>query len=447
MLRLSTSSFLFASLLLLCCSDPAPRPAVDHIVLVVLDATHAGHLGCYGGDHRASPNLDSLAARGVRFANAFSNTTWTLPSTVSLFTGLRPERHGVVTAGQVTPDELLLLPERLATARFTSSAWSHMIFASARHALDQGFDSTRYIRPRDEAGRAAAKVELETFLSAKHERSFTYLHLRRPHSPYEPDDLYRLPFEADCPLADRSRDKALRFIDNAPDPQVDAADLTHLTHLYRANLRQVDATVGWLVDLLGDRLSQNTLLVVTADHGEELGEHGNFGHRDEVFSEVVRVPLVVVGPGIMPGVVEQAVASVDMTPSLLELVGLPGADDLDGTSWAPTLFGATVTREPVRIAGRRTPGHAFGVAVVGENWKIIRRPDGTQVAHDWRRDPADAEAVDISAIDPGERISSQRILDELLAWEHDPTADQHAAPISPEQLEDLRRLGYAGEDR
>jgi arylsulfatase A-like enzyme len=436
-----------AVLLLFGCADQAPRPRVDHIVLVVLDATHAGHLGCYAGDHRASPNLDALAARGVRFANAFSNTTWTLPSTVSLFTGLRPERHGVVTAGQIVPDELLLLPERLGPVGFTSAAWSHMIFASARHALDQGLDQGRYLRPRDEVGKAEAKVELESFLAAGHERSFTYLHLRRPHSPYEPDDLYRLPFEGDCPLADRSRDKALMYIDNAPDPQLDAADLEHLTHLYRANLRQVDTTVGWLVDLLGDRLSEDTLLVITADHGEELGEHGKFGHRDEVFAEVVRVPLVVVGPGIEPGVVEQAVATVDVTPSLMELVGLPADDELDGTSWAPALYGESVSREPVRIAGRRTPGQAFGAAAVGREWKLTRRADGTQVFHAWRHDAADIQAVEPGLVDASERATLQRIVDELLAWEPQPTAELDAASTTPEELEDLRQLGYVGEER
>lgn len=437
-------TLLLAALLLSGCSS-REHPSIDHVVVVVLDATHAAHLGSHGGDPAAAPHLDGLAARGLRFAAAHSNTTWTLPSSVSLLSGLRPETHGVVTAQQGLPADLAWFPEQLAAAGFATAGWSQMVFASERHGLERGFQRFASLRPRTE-GLVQARDGLAAFLDEGHPRSFAYLHLRRPHSPYTPDPAYQQPFEADCPLADGRSDQALRFVDNKADVVLDEDERRHLAHLYRANLRQVDEVVGWLVERLGERLERDTLLVVTSDHGDALGEHGHYGHRDEVSAEVVRVPLIVVGPGVPAAVVEQPVATVDLVPSLAELLDLAAPAGLDGTSWAPAVDGRAWFRAPLRIAGRRTPGAPVGVAAVGPTVKLTRRPDGALQVHDWRADPAETTGLLLAEVPAAERATLQRLVDELVAWRPaGPGAP--AGGLSAEQEQDLRRLGYLGEDR
>ena len=126
-----------AALLVASCSRPDPP---QHVLLVVLDATHAGQLSCYGGPAGLTPALDALAARGVRFDRAHSAAAWTLPSTASLLTGQVPERHGVVTDEQALPDEARTLPELLRDAGWSTAAFVQMVYASDSYALDQGFD-------------------------------------------------------------------------------------------------------------------------------------------------------------------------------------------------------------------------------------------------------------------------------------------------------------------
>ncbi len=435
------------------CGEGASRPAFRHVVVVVLDTTHAAHLGCHGGPAEASPNLDALAARGVRFAEARSPATWTLPSTVSLLTGLHQESHGVVTANDRVPDDLPLLTEALRDAGRDVAFLSQMVFASARHGFDRGTDTYAY-HGHNKGAPAFHAAVAERAASLGDAPTFTYLHYRRPHSPYDPAPPFLAPFEDGCPLADGSRDKALRFVDGAQDPRLDAADVAHLRHLYRGNLRQVDDRLGDVLDLLAPRLDEDTLLVVTADHGEGLGEHGDYGHGTGVHVEHVHVPLIVAGPGIAPGVVEAPVSTTDLAPTLAELldVALPWA--VDGVSLAPALRGEPVRRspsEPVRFSGRWYPGTLPALGVAGPRLTALL-PATTTDAGDavaetdvalYRRagDPAEERPGSPALARDAEVARLVGALRAFRALRPRAGGAEADAPTA-EQLEELRELGY-----
>jgi arylsulfatase A-like enzyme len=412
--------------------------SIRHVVIVVLDATNAAHAGCYGGPDEATPNLDALARRGVRFEQAYSNSTWTLPSTVSLLSGRLPERHGVVRAADAVPPDLSLLSERLALAGYRSASFVQMIFASDRHGLDRGFDTFRYVRPNDE-GLAELRAGVRAFLAERGERSsLLYVHLRRPHSPYDPPEGMLAPFVGAHPLADGGRDAALRSIDNAADPQLDALERERLVQLYRGGLRAADAELGWLLPLLDTE--QDTLLIVTSDHGEGLGEHGDYGHGRGLHAEHVHVPLVMVGPGLTPRTVREPVCTVDLVPTVLELTGQPGVPGLDGISLVPLLRGAApaARRAPLSIATRRYAGETVSAAIVDGPLYVLRGPAGATSVYDVFADPGQAQ--DLAARRPEALERWNAALDALQLWE--PGRSGPGSHAAPGDEEDLRALGY-----
>ncbi len=424
--------------------------APQHVVLVVLDTTHARHLGCYGGDVEVSPNLDALAARGVRFAEARSNTTWTLPSTVSLLTGLYQESHAVATARDVLPDDLPLLTNELQAAGFDVAFISQMIFASERHGFDRGVD--HFVYHGKNRGAPEFHAAVRDRLGALPEGpSFTYLHYRRPHSPYDPAPEFLAPFEVGCSLADGSRDDVLRFIDGAADPQLDEAEVEHLRHLYRASLRQVDARLEQdVLSALSPRLSEDTLLVVTSDHGEGLGEHGDFGHGPRLFGEHVRVPLLWIGPMLRPSVIETPVSTVDVAPTLYELLGLESPGAMDGASLAAQMMGGqapATRRAPVRLSGRWYPGQWPEVGVVGSGWTLLLSGEPGRESlqlFDRTHDPWELEPRGVADV-PGDALREVEQMEKLARFirsQRPPTAGPKTAPLSQEQEEELRRLGY-----
>jgi len=424
-----------------CGGTPSGAPRARHVVVVVLDATHATHLGCYGGPPQTTPNLDALAARAARFAHAFSSTTWTLPSTVSLMTGLIPERHGVVTPAHRPGDNLVLMSERFGAAGYRTTALVQMPFASGEFGLDRGFDEPAYYGPRDDEARLELHRRMMRWVEELGERpELLYVHLRRPHTPYDPPRLDLLPFEQGCGLADE-----IPGVSHIIDPLlVDEREREHIRHLYRANLRHVDGRLAPFLDALGPRLEHDTVLVVTSDHGEGLGEHGLFGHGRPLYAEHVHVPLIVAGPGIGPVVVDEAVSTVDVLPTLLDLVGLapraPGRAPLDGRSLVPLMRGADEPGRTVVTTSRRREGEPVRAAAVRDGLKLTIDLDGTATLHDLRV-PLEARE-DLSDVRPGlvEVLSGR--LAPLRAWEPASWGDD-GEPVDEALRDDLVELGYA----
>jgi choline-sulfatase len=293
-------------LLLACLADDPPAPALPEVtprpapvVLITLDTTRADGLGCYGNPASPTPVLDSLADRGARFSRAYAPVPLTIPSHSTLHTGLLPPRHGVRDNGDHRlSEEAVTLAERFAEAGYRTQAVIAAFVTQSSWGFGQGFQrydedlgvasdqlSWRVERPADEV--------IDRALASLPDADFLWVHLFDAHAPYAPPDGFE-DFE-------RPYDGELAFMDH------------QLQRLLSA-------------------LPVDALIVVVGDHGEAFGEGGESTHGLLLEDGAVRVPLLLVGPGIPPHqVIDRPVSLADVAPTLLRLRGLPPLPVTDGT--------------------------------------------------------------------------------------------------------------------
>ena len=408
------------------------------MLLIVTDATSAKRIR-YDDPGSPAPTLTKLAADGVRFSRAFSNTTWTLASTASLMTGQLQETHGAVTKDHVLPDSATTLAEVFGGAGWTTAAFVQMAYVAPDFGFDQGFAEFDYAGIGGRRGNTIRRV-LEWMEKHADERWFVYLHLRRPHSPYRPKG----GVGDDCPLADGSRDAELEFADLFAERELSPVELAHVEHLYEGNLARADQQLDQVIPAAREA---GALIVHTADHGEALGEHGAFGHGKHLYAESIDIPLVFWWPGVAPRVDAEPACTVDVLPTLLEVCDLPlptGAR-IDGRSLRRRLTadadGVGGAGEPILATGRYTATAFPKIAVIDGDWKLIRNVDGTTALYHRSLDPGDT--VDRSGDEPDVRSRLLGIADDwhrahALVAERGTRRDE----LAPELIDDLRGLGY-----
>jgi len=409
-----------------------PSAAIERVVVIVIDATHAAHLGCYGGPEQLTPRIDELAGRGMRFERAFSNNTWTLPSTVSLLTGQLQEHHGVITNRHRLGPEVPMLPELFQSAGWLTGAFVEMIYGSAVFGLDRGFDDYHYYSIKAGAHPLTMGTALERWLAEhRDDRYMLYVHLRRPHSPYDRNPKVQRQLAPMCPLADGSQDELLAHADSKVHNGLEPEQADHVEHLYRGNLAAVDETVGRLIDVLaGD---DQALVLLTSDHGEALGQHGH-----SLDAECVDIPLIVWGPGVEAGVDPDPACTVDVLPTLLELCGVASPPDLAGRSFAPRLSGGTAEPQPMAFSSAyRNQRVALQGVILGDLKLVLDQEGGAQL-FDRRADPGDTR--DVSAEHPD-------AFARMLSWAEDRRELGATLPLSGAEEfdvneEQLRALGY-----
>jgi arylsulfatase A-like enzyme len=402
-----------------------PRALSGHdVILITLDTVRADRLGCYGYDGAATPVLDGLAARGVRFTDAVTPVPITLPAHASILTGLLPPAHAVRLNGahRLGPDATTLA-ELLRDAGYATGAVIAASVLEGSRGLDQGFDHyDDDIAGARSAERPAGEVtdRALTWLGgrATDRPVFLWVHYFDAHDPYQPPPPY-----------------AERF---AGSP-------------YDGEIAHVDAEIGRLLDGLAALGRPTTpLIVVTADHGEGLGEHGERTHAHLVYESTVHVPFIVV-PGdrvTSPRVVDDRVVSlVDVAPTILTLLGRPVPEGLDGRSLVDDRPHSPPTEDrqvyvetlwphlmhgwaPIRALRRH--GDKYTDAPFPEYYDLSRDPDETTNLIAGAAPPSISELPEAAA---GLRVD----LDALVA--------SHAAPHAPEAMDEetierLQSLGY-----
>jgi arylsulfatase A-like enzyme len=333
------------------CAPAKTDRALPDVVIVTIDTLRADHLGAYGHEAANTPVIDRLARDGAVFLNAITPLPRTTPALGSLFTGLRPENHGSVGVGQPI-ESGRMLAERLSEAGWTSLGVSRSRVASERQNLHRGFD--RFI-----AGKAASPITrtaLAWIADVDPARPlFLWVHYLDPHFPYRPPDELAPESGAACAaLVDDVRARRIRHRAVTRDHGGRASAVRDsCAVLYDAEIAHVDSEVGKLLDGLREagRL-ENAFVVLTSDHGENLGERGLYYiHGPSVHDASLRIPLIVVGPGVRPGVHEGIVGLEDMVPTLLGLTQLPASADLNGRDLGGVLrAGEADDRERIAIS-------------------------------------------------------------------------------------------------
>jgi arylsulfatase len=410
------AAVLLALLATACSGDGGIR----HLVLVSLDAVGAKHVGAYGYGRETTPHLDAVARDGVVFESAYSSQTWTLTSHLSMLTGVAPVVHGASAERAASPAATSLAEVLwgldFATAAFTGGvAWMRPHFGLGRGfdtyemgAGDAGADTPRILRWLEAQAR---RIEADP-----DHRFFLFVHYFDAHSdaatsvPYGVPEPYG-PYARGYLPKQRTWNRAggTKLLIQLAEEGANDLDREVVTAWYDASIRYVDEQgVGRLVaalDALG--LAEDTLLVVTADHGEELFEHGSVLHGYP-YDETARVPLVLRGPGLPAARrVPALVSLVDVAPTLLSLLSLPVPASMQGHDLSPLLWGQGPVRGAVTVDGGQGADGAFPSSVVadldGRRWSYVatverRAGDGVPVLSAER--PGELYALDR---DPGQR--------------------------------------------
>ena len=409
-----------------CSRPPQSPPTARHLVLVSIDTLRADRVGVYSGVD-LTPTLDRIAREGAYAADATSHVPLTRPSHATMFAGLWPWQVGLrdnLSAGTLPPSPLL--PEILRSNGFRTAAFVSSIVLGSRGGFARGFDTYDESLPQgqhatlDTLQRAGADTMRQALAWLEEQRGADrlclFVHLYEPHDPYEPPE----------PYASRYRDRP-----------------------YDGEVAYADELVDRLDDAL-ERLdlARQTLLVVTSDHGEGLGEHDETLHGFFVYQTTLAVPLVMRGPGIVPrGRIEDNVGLIDLLPTVLDLLGVSVPHTLQpaGTSLAPALRGGPRPSPRPQYAESLVPLLHFGwsdLRVLRDGrWKYVLAP--RPELYDLATDPREQHNVAVQQQTRAAALQGglAKFLEQERRGSSAPTAP---ASVPLDLLERLGALGYVG---
>lgn len=443
---------LFAALLLVgvvaACS--AGEPAARHnVILISIDTLRADHVGAYGYLLPTTPEIDALARDSLRLSSCVAHAPMTLASHASILTSLLPRHHGASIARTTRlADGATTLAEVLDSHGYATASFNGGVQLDAAYGLDRGFDVYESAKPSDAKPETLAGDEDRLrhgvertieWLSETPSPFFVFLHSYEIHHPYTPDAETLALFDSDYagPLPDHISVELLERI-NAGEQTLSEADLAHVVHTYDAELRSADAAVGRLVAYLKrtDRYD-DTLIVLTSDHGEEFGDHGQVGwHAHTLYDELLLVPLIIKFPGSqLAGVVDAAQArGIDVAPTVLAALGIDAPEGFAGRDLAAAKAAGDAVRPAISM--HDVPGDAPLFAVRAGRWKLRRV--GAEKLFDLVADPS--EQTNVANRFPQRAAELRRQGFRLLEEREKP--EDVAAVLRTETEQQLRELGY-----
>jgi arylsulfatase A-like enzyme len=434
-----------AVLLLPSCQPAAPR----NLILISIDTLRADHLGCYGYERPTSPNIDAVADGGTIFDDASATSPWTLPSHASLLTGLYPRRHGAISPGLGLAAETVHLAAWLADHDFRTSAVVNSSWLET-HGLREGFEDFVYV-PEGMSARSPSRVtDLALLRLHRFDRAtpfFLFLHYYDVHSDYRSLREYEQQFVGDYDgFVDGSTAQLIAVLRG--ETKLTEDDAQHLRDLYDAGIRQLDDQLARIFrDPRLRSLLDETLLVITSDHGEEFLERGSVLHGRTQYQEVIRIPLVFAGPGIPKATrIAAPVSLVDVMPTILTHLGVSVPARLDGVDLQPLWSKSDdePAKRPLYLDASQRRADAEGPiekARTGVRWgrfKLHRNHDtGESRLFDLAADPR--ERVDVEEANPE---LSARLLGFLEAYLAERPANARREEFRQEERRRLEALGY-----
>lgn len=429
------------------CSHEEP-PARPNVLLILSDTTRADRIGCYGNERGLTPAIDGLAADGVRFDAAYSHAPWTLPSTASLLTSLHPTEHG---AGGKVPEFTGLdagvetVVEVFRDAGWRTGAVVNVDFLASSFGLAQGFEwvDEQWFPSNSKVRRATPTTDaaIEWLSAREGEPFFLLVHYFDPHAVYDPPVDYRRRFASpedreteEFVFGTRRDMMALR----QGQLELDAGTIARAASLYDGEVAYTDAEIGRLLEHLGrSGRDEETIVVFTADHGEEFLDHGGFEHGHSMFDELLRVPLIARWPdGPRGRVVEEIVRHIDVAPTLCRLAGLPVPDSFAGASL-------------LEVRGDRpvlAHGNFWGeprTALVSGGYKLIVDAQQRGALFDLSADPRERKNLVLEEPDVVQRMQGElRDMETRLRA----AAAGERVELTPEVEEMMRSIGYLGDE-
>jgi len=382
-----------------------------NVVVLVIDTLRADKLRPFNPQTRVkTPVIDRFASEGVVFELAQSPENWTKPAVASILTGLHPQTHQQKTGDAALPSSAELLSEHLKGEGFATGSFIANGYVSDRFGFDQGWDDyTNYIREgkSTEANDVFEKAGnwIETH---KDGRFFAYIQTIDPHVPYDPPGKYLEmydPSEYAGQVRPRMTGDLLEKAKRNP-PQVvfDASDKRRLKALHDGEITKHDHFFGAFLERLGKLgLADDTLIVVTSDHGEEFEDHGSWGHGHSVYQELLHVPLMFRLPNRLPpgAKVGNAVSTLDVSATVTELLGVPGMAHNEGHTLVGLMLGEASSWPTVAFSDFQDDRRV----ITTSRWKLILRGNLTSTMFDLVADPMEKTQLDGSAFPIGRRYS------------------------------------------
>jgi arylsulfatase A-like enzyme len=439
----------------------------QNVILVMVDTLRADYLGAYGFEGLISENLDRLADESIVFRNCFSQSPWTKPAIASMFTSLYPQVHGLTnhegkywgdtsseTRTGILSERATTLAERLSAAGFETAGFVSNPWVASAYGFGQGFDHYDD-KPRAYTSAVDLTAAARTWLESRDSGSpyFLYLHFMDVHAPYSAPkadfDLLR-----DSPSvafkhvlkAREMPDARWMAIEKRPEWATDEmrSEVAYWRARYASGVRAFDRRLGQFMDYLKRNGElDRSLFVFTSDHGEELFEHGDWSHGQNLYDHQLRVPLIVRNPGGRHGGVESEifVELVDLMPTILSTLDLENLDGMQGRDVSAALNGHAVenTRITFATATQRTPG-LYSVRT-GQYKLVIDLDSGVERLYDLARDPGEQWSASSLKPDVADELRG-RLLTHIRDSISGGVLEPDATTMSPEHLERLRALGY-----
>ncbi len=385
----------------------AARP---NILFISIDTLRADHLGTYGYEKATSPNIDAFAKTAVVFDEAFSHSSWTLPSFATMFTSMYGQTHKCAHFDDKLDESFTTLPELLQKAGYRTRAVVSHVFTGKRHGLIQGFDelddslqheiteSHQQISSPGVTQSGIDWLEKQASSDTKSKPFFLWLHYFDPHELYqvhpETASQFRGPGEIE---------------------------------LYDGEIAFTDLWIGKLFDALTRfGLDSNTIVILVADHGEEFTDHGGERHGRSLYREVLHVPFMIKAPGMQPHRVADTVRTVDLMPTVLSLAGLPVPSNAQGESLLPALRGERFESLPVYGEVRLREDYS-AESYSANGWTLIL--DHSGATHRGNAPPVMVNGERMQAIRPRETL--------LFRTSTDPKEQNDVASLHPDIVEKL----------
>ena len=432
----------------------AEWPTRPNVILISLDTLRTDRLSCYGYERNTTPHIDRFAARGLRLTSANAPHPWTLSSHMSMFTGLLPSEHAVSENKRLS-SQIPTLAELYEGAGYdTLAVLDSVVWLDARYGFERGFASYRRVH-----GSAAEKVAMldTVFDDLNGGPFFLFLHFFDAHS-----DKSDLPYESSmqdfaelcawytgtftgCGDTGLCASKLLMSL-NRKELDIDSETERYIADMYDAGVTTMDRTLGTLFDELEERgLFENSIVVLTSDHGEELRDHGQYLHGTH-YQECISVPLIFRVPNQSEAQTSDVLVShVDLAPTLLDLCGLDSSL-VGGRSYAPLVSRGVDTKRRNHVFFDAANG-ALG-ARLGD-WKLIHEAGETRFFN-LAQDPNELENRIDATPAPKELAELRSLiaieLARLNSLTQSRTSEDRDVGLSGEELRELGNVGYAGDD-
>jgi len=417
-------------------------PTSPNVIIITIDTLRADRLGCYGNKRNTSPNIDKFAQKGVLYENAISQAPWTLPSMMSMYTSLYPSHVGAKNIYSNMMNELLTLPEFMKNNFYNTIAVISHIVVSKIYGFSQGFNTfnQQHIAQLDEiSSEIITKQAVEYISQNKNEKFFLWVHYFDPHHNYKDHSEYTYSDGYSGVLPKNLDAKELNKINSS----LNENDLKYVKDVYDEEISYTDKYIGVLIDSLDELgLMDNTIIVLTSDHGEEFMERTRIGHGSSLYRELIHVPLIIYNPleiDKMGKRISKHVEIRNIAKTITELSGLDenlfeGINLLDDEKL--NLDHIVISENYGFEIGNRTE------AIIYQNWKLINNAK-SQVSELYKIDSDKNETNNIYTMNNEEiNIQKEKLQSIISMINNNNEEDSDESELSKEDIKQLKALGY-----